>query len=64
MCIAITVIVPIYNGEAFLDRCIESIVNQTLKNIEILLVDDSSKDGSIKICERYQKNDRRIIKSY
>ena len=61
MCIAITVIVPIYNGEAFLDRCIESIVNQTLKNIEILLVDDSSKDGSIKICERYQKNDRRII---
>lgn len=56
----ITVIVPIYNVEKYLKKCIESIINQTYKNLEIILVDDGSSDGSLKICNRYQKNDERI----
>lgn len=56
----ITVIVPIYNVEEYLERCIESIINQTYKNIEIILVDDGSKDNSAKLCDEYAKKDKRI----
>ena len=56
----ITVIVPIYNLEGYLERCIESIINQTYKNIEIILVDDGSKDNSAKLCDEYAKKDKRI----
>lgn len=57
----ISVIVPVYNVEEYLIECIESIKNQTYKNIEILLVDDGSKDTSGKICDDYLKKDDRII---
>lgn len=59
--IKISVIVPVYNAEKYLVECLDSIVNQTLKEIEIILVDDESKDGSLKILEDYAKNDSRII---
>ena len=45
----ITVIVPIYNVDAYLDRCIKSIINQTYRNLQIILVDDGSNDKSPKI---------------
>ena len=46
----ISIIVPIYKVEAYLDRCIESIVDQTYKNLEIILVDDGSPDGCPRLC--------------
>lgn len=60
MNILFSVVVPIYNVEQYLERCIESIINQTYKNIEILLVNDGSKDNSYKIIEKYEKIDTRI----
>lgn len=56
----ISVIVPVYNSEQYLDRCIKSIINQTYKNLEILLVDDGSTDNSGAICDTFAKNDGRI----
>lgn len=56
----ISVIVPIYNVEKFLRKCVDSIINQTYKNIEIILVDDGSKDNCGTICDEYGKIDNRI----
>lgn len=56
----ISVIVPVYNVEKFIDRCVESLVNQTFKDIEIILVDDGSTDGSPAICDEWAKKDSRI----
>lgn len=56
----ISIVVPIYNVEKFLSECIESILNQSYKNLEILLIDDGSTDGSGKICDEYLKKDSRI----
>jgi len=57
----ISVIVPIYNKEFFLEKCIISILEQTEKDIEIILVDDGSTDGSSKICEEFAKKDSRVL---
>ncbi len=56
----VSIIVPIYNVEKYLEKCINSILNQTYKNIEVILVNDGSKDNSGNICEIYAKNDNRI----
>ena len=56
----VSIIVPIYNVETYLTKCIESLISQTYKNIEIFLVDDGSPDNSYKICEKYAKKDKRI----
>ena len=56
----ISIIVPIYNVEKYIHKCIESIINQTYKNLEIILVDDGSPDNCGNICEEYAKNDSRI----
>lgn len=56
----VTIIVPIYNVEKYLDQCINSILAQTYKNIEIILVNDGSTDGSLKICKKYAELDNRI----
>ena len=56
----ISVVLPIYNVEKYLRRCLDSIVNQTYKNLEILLVNDGSTDNCLKICEEYAKSDNRI----
>lgn len=58
--IKVSVIVPVYNVEKYLDRCVESIVRQTYKNIEILLVDDGSKDSSGKKIDEWRCRDTRI----
>ncbi len=56
----ISIVVPIYNVEKYLDDCIKSIIGQTYKNIEIILVDDGSTDKSGEVCENYAKYDKRI----
>lgn len=56
----ISIIVPIYNSEKVLDKCIKSIINQSYKNIEIILVNDGSIDNSLKICHKYAKQDSRV----
>lgn len=56
----ISVIVPIYNADKFLEKCIISIINQDYKNLEIILVNDGSTDKSAIICESYRKKDTRI----
>lgn len=56
----ISIIVPIYNVEKYLNRCIESIVNQTYKNLEIILVDDGSPDNCPQICDQWKEKDNRI----
>lgn len=56
----ISVVVPIYNVEKYLERCVDSIINQTYKNIEILLINDGSKDSSYEICKNAQNKDKRI----
>ena len=57
----ISVIVPIYNIEKYVDECIQSIVNQTYRNLEIILVDDGSTDSSGEICDTYASSDPRIL---
>lgn len=56
----ISIVIPVYNVEKYLNRCIDSVINQTYKNIEIILVDDGSTDHSSKICDDYIKIDNRI----
>jgi len=56
----ISIIVPVYKAEAYLDKCIESIVSQTYENLEIILVDDGSPDRSGEICDAWAKKDSRI----
>jgi len=56
----ISIIVPVYQVEKYLRRCLDSIVNQTYKNLEIILIDDGSKDNSPAICDEYAKKDDRI----
>lgn len=58
--ILVSVIVPVYNVENYLRQCLDSITGQTLKNIEIICVDDSSTDGSKQILEEYAKRDQRV----
>lgn len=57
----VSVIVPVYNVEKYIEKCIESIINQTYKNLEIFLVDDGSTDNSLNICKEYAEKDSRII---
>ncbi len=57
----ISVIVPVYKVEKYLDRCVESIVNQTYTNLEIILVDDGSPDNCPKMCDAWAQKDSRII---
>lgn len=56
----LSVVVPIYNGESFVEICIGSILNQNYKNFELILVDDGSNDQSGKICDEFRKRDNRI----
>lgn len=57
----LSVIIPVYNVEPYLDKCIESVVNQTYKDMEIIVVNDGSTDGSAKICQKWANIDKRII---
>ena len=57
----ITVIVPVYNVEHYLDKCLDSLINQTYKNLEIIVINDGSTDNSGAICQEYARKDNRII---
>lgn len=56
----LSVIVPIYKAEVYLDRCINSIIHQTLSDLELILIDDGSPDNCGEICDNYSQNDNRI----
>lgn len=57
----VSIIVPIYKSEKYIEKLIQSVINQTYKNIELILVDDESPDNSGKICDEYAKKDNRIV---
>lgn len=59
----ISIIVPVYNVAPYLNQCLDSIINQTYKNLEIILVNDGSTDKTKDICEQYAKKDSRDRKS-
>ena len=56
----ISVIVPVYNAEKYLRRCVDSILAQTFNDFELLLIDDGSKDSSGEICDEYARMDERV----
>lgn len=56
----ISIIIPVYNGEKYLHRCLDSVINQSYQELEIIIVNDGSTDASLEICEKYQKKDKRI----
>ena len=58
--IKVSVIIPVYNVEKYIERCILSVINQTLKDIEIIIVNDGSTDDTKKIIEKYL-DDKRIV---
>ena len=57
----VSVIVPVYNVEKYLKRCLDSLINQTLSDIDIICINDGSKDSSLQILEQYAKKDSRIV---
>lgn len=57
----ISVIITIYNMEQYLDKCIQSVINQTYKNLEIILINDGSTDKSLNICKKYAISDNRVV---
>lgn len=58
--VKVSIIVPVYNVEKYVERCLESLINQTYKNIEIIIVVDGATDNSLEICRKYEKRDYRI----
>ena len=56
----VSILVPCYNVEKYLPQCLDSIVNQTLKDIEIIVINDGSTDSTLDIIKQYAKNDKRI----
>ena len=56
----ISIVVPIYNVQKYLEKCIKSIIKQTYENLEIILVNDGSTDNSLDICKKYEKIDKMI----
>ena len=59
--ITVSIVVPVYNAKPYLVKCLDSVVNQTLDNVEIIIIDDGSTDGSSEICQEYAAKDSRII---
>ncbi|MGD1416410.1 glycosyltransferase family 2 protein [Bacillus stercoris] len=57
----VSVVIPVYNAEKYLSTCIESVLNQTLRELEVIIVDDGSKDSSKKIIQEYASKDNRIV---
>lgn len=60
----ISVIIPVYNIAEYLPRCLDSVLNQTYKNLEVVVVDDGSTDNSVDVIEEYAKKDSRIVKIF
>ena len=59
--IKVSVILPVYNTEKYLPECLDSIINQSLRDIEIICVDDGSTDSSLQILKEYAEKDKRIV---
>ena len=59
--ISVTIIIPVYNGEEYLEQCIQSVFNQTLKEIELICVDDGSVDNSVQIIQKYAELNRQAM---
>ena len=57
----ITIIIPVYNSESYLEECLDSVIKQDYSNLEIILVNDGSTDKSIEICIKYSQIDSRIV---
>ena len=57
----ISVIIPVYNVKEYLEKCVDSVLGQTYRNLEIILVDDGSSDGSETICDTYAQKDNRVV---
>lgn len=57
----VSIVIPVYNVEKYLQRCVDSALNQTLRDLEIILVDDGSPDKSPLICDQYAKKDPRVF---
>ncbi len=57
----VSIIIPVYNAEKFLNKCLDSVIEQTYKNIEVICVNDGSKDRSLEVLKEYQKKDERIV---
>ena len=57
----VSVVIPVYNVEKYLPECLDSVIDQTYKNLQIIIVDDGSTDSSGKICDEYAEKDNRII---
>ena len=57
----VSIVLPVYNVEKYLPRCLDSVTGQTYKDLEIICVDDGSPDGSVEIIKRYAENDDRIV---
>ena len=58
--VRVSIIVPVYNAASYIERCCDSILRQTLKDIELILINDGSTDSSLSICEKIQQNDSRV----
>ena len=59
--IKVSVIIPVYNAEKFLGECLDSVLNQTLHDIEVICVNDGSTDNSLKLLREYESMDNRVI---
>lgn len=57
----VSIIIPVYNVQKFLREALDSVIQQTYKKLEIIIIDDGSTDGSSEICDEYARNDRRLI---
>ena len=56
----ISVIIPVFNVEPYLQQCVESVLSQTYRNLEVLLIDDGSTDGSAALCDQWTERDNRV----
>ena len=57
---AVSIIIPVLNSRQYFKECLDSVINQTLENIEIIIIDDASTDGSLELAETYANHDPRI----
>ena len=56
----LSIIIPVYNVKGFIDRCVQSVLSQTFRDYELILIDDGSSDGSAEKCDKYERKDYRV----